>query len=135
VKGICGLVPAFDLGDVAERDAKKPDDISEAARRIVGHLVPNSPNLHRYRWAKIGKSDQLRYMDELCREYPWLTKFENNWAAETILCQTMNNKVNNLNAKRKRERKRAARLEQARSVEEPGKQFRGTAVLVCTKIN
>ena len=46
----------------------------------------------------------------------------------------MNNKISNLNAKRKRERKQAARLEQARSVEEPGKQFRGTAVLVCTKI-
>jgi hypothetical protein len=135
LKGICALVPAFDLGDVAERDAKKPDEIAQAARRIVARVVPNSPNLSRYRWAKISKADQLRYTDELCREYPWLTKFETNWAAETILCQTVNNKINNLSHKRNRERKRAAELEQAASVEEPGKQFWGIGVLVSTKSN
>src|SRR5881394_2886210 len=70
VKGICALVPAFELGDVAERDAKRPDNIAEAARRIVGHVVLNSPNLSRYRWGKIPKADQLRYINELCREYP-----------------------------------------------------------------
>jgi hypothetical protein len=122
VKGICALVPAFDLGDVAERDANKPDNIAEAARRIVGQVVPNSPNLSRYRWSKIPKADQLRYINELCKEYPWMTKFESNWAAETILCQTINNKINNLNHKRNRQRKQAARLAQTASVEEPGKQ-------------
>ena len=135
LRGICALVPAFDLGNGAKRDAKKPEEIARVARGIVARVVPNRPNLSRYRWAKISKADQLRYIDELCREFPWLTKFETNWAAETILCQTVNNKINNLSSKRKRERKRTAELEKAASAEEPGKLFWSIVVLVCTKSN
>ena len=123
VRGICALVPAFDLGGVAERDAKRPENISEAARRIIGHVVrPSSPGLHKYRWSKISKADQCRYINELCQEYPWMARFESNWAAETILSQAINNKINNINRKRIRERKhtlaQAGRLAQV-VVDEP----------------
>ena len=95
VKGILEIAHPYQLGTQAKEDAKNPERISEAARQITSHLFLKKPGGGLPRFSTLPLADRLRYRNELCCQFPWLERFEDKWAADTILTVSINNKIAN----------------------------------------